>query len=285
VSSGTSTSRQAAEGGEGGEGGGQDGGRDGDHRHEADHKRHNDPKQRLDLLREFLGTLPGLITAIAALITAIGGGAVLGDAIAGHSQAQPTVFVTVTAQPGTGASGPSPASTAGTATPSASAQASPADSTSTASAVSTAAAASGTELSTVTPTENNVTGYGTGTALIGTTRYPDSVHFGCSTAGDAFGFHSVVYIVDGSQRLNATFGVPDAARNAAGNSATITFYKDGSTTVLGRPFTVSLDNPRPVSLNLQGVSQLEISCVAANYSAPYNGNDIDVAIGDPTLAP
>lgn len=62
----------------------------------------------------FLGTLPGLITAVAALITAIGGAFFGGTQLGGHARAQPTVYVTVTphtgAAPGSASSAASQAS-------------------------------------------------------------------------------------------------------------------------------------------------------------------------------
>ena len=55
---------------------------------------------------------------------------------------------------------------------------------------------------------------------------------------------------------------------------------------LGQPFTIALDSTQQVSLNLQGSSQLEISCVAANEdSTTSSGDDIDVAIGNARLSP
>lgn len=98
-----------------------------------------------------------------------------------------------------------------------------------------------------------------------------------------YGYNSLVYAVAGYKTLNATFGIPDNASNAAGNSATIKFYKDGGSTELGKPITIALDSPQRISLPLQGSSQMEISCVAAQTGS--DGDDIDVAIGDATLSP
>lgn len=224
----------------------------------------SDRKQGLVL--GFLGTLPGLITAVAALITAIGGAFLGGTQLAGRSQAQPTVFVTVTAS----------ASPAGQETdPSGSAPAS---------SGSTPATVSGTDLSSLTPVQSSVDGFTTnGPQQIGTTTYSNAIRFSCSTSNDAYGYNSLVYVVAGYKTLNATLGVPDNASNAAGNSATIKFYKDGGSTELGQPVTIALDSPQRVSLPLQGSSQLEISCVAANQTG-NNGDDIDVAIGGATLS-
>jgi hypothetical protein len=224
----------------------------------------SDRKQGLVL--GFLGTLPGLITAVAALITAIGGAFLGGTQLAGQSRAQPTVFVTVTstasdASQGTDPSGSAPASSG-----------------------STSATVSGTDLSSLTPVQSSVDGFTTnGPQQIGTTTYSDAIRFSCSSPDSGYGYNSLVYAVAGYKTLNATFGIPDNASNAAGNSATIKFYKDGGSTELGKPITIALDSPQRISLPLQGSSQMEISCVAAQTGS--EGDDIDVAIGDATLSP
>jgi hypothetical protein len=234
----------------------------------------SDRKQHLDLLLNFLGTLPGILTAAAALITAIGAAFLGGTQLTSRPQAQPTVFVTVTA---TASAGPADVSSSGAA---------PAQSPSAAgSPASTQAPPSGTDLSSLTPVQNSVNNFTTGTEEIGTTNYSDGIRFTCSdpNSGVDINYNSLVYVVAGSKTLNATFGVPDDASNAAGNSATIKFYKDGTSTELGQPITIALDSPQRVSLNLQGSSQLEIYCAAANPDGSDDGDDIDVAIGGATL--
>jgi len=91
-------------------------------------------------------------------------------------------------------------------------------------------------------------------------------------------------VVAGYRTLTATIGVPSYAANAPGSSATIKFFKDGSSTQLGATLTVALDNPARVTLNLQGSSRLEIYCIAANQDGS-NGDDINVAIGNAKLSP
>ncbi len=203
---------------------------------------------------------------MAALITAIGGAFLGGTQLAGQSQAQPTVFVTVTAGASAASQGTDPSGSAP------------------ASSVSTPATVIGTDLSSLTPVQVSVDGFTTGGAQrIGTTTSSDAIRFSCS-ASNSGSYNSLVYAVAGDKTLSATFGIPDNASNAAGNSATIKFYKDGGSTELGRPVTIALDSPQRVSLPLQGSSQLEISCVAANQTG-LNGDDIDVAIGEATLSP
>jgi hypothetical protein len=95
--------------------------------------------------------------------------------------------------------------------------------------------------------------------------------------------NELVYEVAGDTEFDATFGVPDNASNGTGNSATITFYKDGGSTRMGNSFTVALDAPTSIHLNLQGTSQLEIYCSAANADGS-NGDDIDMAVVNGTLS-
>ncbi|HEY6480052.1 MAG TPA: hypothetical protein VIZ00_08485, partial [Streptosporangiaceae bacterium] len=74
----------------------------------------------------------------------------------------------------------------------------------------------------------------------------------------------MVYDVADFAFLNATLGVPSNATNAAGNTMSITFFKDGSASQLGKTITVALDNPVPLHLNLDGASQLAIDCAATH---------------------
>jgi hypothetical protein len=76
----------------------------------------------------------------------------------------------------------------------------------------------------------------------------------------------------------------DDATNAAGNTAAITLFRDGSTAQLGRAITISLDHPQTVHLDLQGSSQLEIACIAANATS-HSTVDMDVALGNATIGP
>ncbi len=79
------------------------------------------------------------------------------------------------------------------------------------------------------------------------------------------------YNVAGYKFLNAVIGVPSSASNAAGNSMTVTFFKDGSSNQLSTPVTVSLDHPQSVHLNLDGSSQLEIACTSISATSPFPG--------------
>jgi hypothetical protein len=139
------------------------------------------------------------------------------------------------------------------------------------------------DLSALTPlSQNYVSSPTTGPQQIGATTYQDSVRFTCETNSGNSG--NVVYDVAGYKFLTAVIGIPSNASNAAGNAMTITFYKDGSSTQLSTPVTVSLDHPQSVHLNLQDSSQLEISCNAINTTS-QSSEYMDVALGNATIGP
>lgn len=88
----------------------------------------------------------------------------------------------------------------------------------------------------------------------------------------------------GYKYLTTLIGIPSNASNGSGNAMTITFYKDGSATQLSSAVTVTLDHPRSVRLDLQGSSQLEISCSAINTTS-QQATAMDVAFGNATIGP
>jgi hypothetical protein len=118
---------------------------------------------------------------------------------------------------------------------------------------------------------------------VGPYTYANAVRFSCSNPLSYLSFNELVYKVVGYATFDATFGVPDDAGNGTGNSATITFYKDGGPTRMGNSLTVALDAPAHIHLNLQETSQLEIYCTAANQNGG-SGDDIDIAIVNGTLS-
>jgi hypothetical protein len=139
------------------------------------------------------------------------------------------------------------------------------------------------DLSALTPVEqSSVSGPSTGPQQIGSTTYENSVRFTCYSDGGSSG--DLIYDVAGYKFLDTMIGIPSDASNAAGNAMTITFYKDGSTTQLSAPVTVTLDHPQTVHLNLQGSSQLEISCNSINTTSQSSAY-MDVALANATIGP
>jgi hypothetical protein len=122
------------------------------------------------------------------------------------------------------------------------------------------------------PIQGNATN---GPVQIGTTTYQNSIELSCAS----YYTQSIVYDVAGFKFLTATLGVPNDSPNAAGNSTTITFFKNGSTTQLGPPITAALGQPQKIHLNLQGSDQLEVNCTATSNSGMY------VALGNAEIGP
>jgi hypothetical protein len=237
--------------------------------------------------------------AAILLIAAVGGGAYLGyeaksvtasNAVGGTgtkttpAAAASTAQGTPTAAPSTAAATPSPTVAASsTVAASATTAASP---TVTATATAAAAGGAGTGaqpsgiqsnpagvsyLFAIAPIEGNVT---PGPVQMGTTDYQSSIKLFCYNSAS-----SVVYDVAGFKFLNATIGVPNDSPNATGNSTTITFFKNGSTTQLGQPITSALGQQQRIHLNLQGSDQLEVDCTSTT------GNGMYAALGNAEIGP
>lgn len=211
----------------------------------------------LSNFKEILASAAGIITAVASLTA---------GAAAGH-------YVTVAV------SAPATVTVDHTTTVTAPAPANYTPSSSETSASTVAAAPGTTYLSAIQPVQTlaslvNVT---TGAEQIGTRNYPDSVRFDCAPDG------SLVYDVAGDEFFDATIGVPDDATNAAGNTMSITFFKDSnSTEQLGQPNNIAVGAPKNVQINLQGATQLEIQCQATNDTT-HNAASMDAALGNATL--
>lgn len=171
-----------------------------------------------------------------------------------------------------------PATTAGT-SPGASTQ--PGAAPSTVGATGGGAGAQVADLSALNSVQaSNISGPNPGPEQIGATIYQNSVGFTCYSGGPSY----IDYNVAGYKFLTALIGIPSGAGNAAGNSMTITFFKDGSSTQLGSPVTVSLDHPQSVHLNLDGSSQLEIACAAISQTS-HSPVSMDGALGNATIGP
>jgi hypothetical protein len=233
--------------------------------------------RRVRLRLSFLLWLFGLLLAAVAAVVVL---VVLRPASSGKS----TAVATLT---------PSAARTSNPASPrpSASASTSPAGgsrvSSSAPASPGTSPAAPGpagdTNLFTLTPVQSNyVTGYVTGPQRIGTAAYPNSVRLTCNSGDGAT--TSLVYNVAGFSFLNSTIGVPNDATNAAGNSMSITFFKDGATDQLGKTVNVSLDHPHKVHLSLDGASQLEVACAGTSDGGTNSAVPMDFALGNAVLS-
>lgn len=217
-------------------------------------------------IKDILTSVAGIVTVLASFGLGVGA-----DRVA-HSQSptatQPPVTITVSALP---------ASNTPTLTPSFSSTPSLSSPPPT-----SADPAKVTKLSAINPIQTkNVSNPIAGSVQVGTATYPNSIRFTCNGAypGD------VVYNVARFKFLNATIGVPNDARNAAGNTTVITFLKDSSAAQpLGSPLNVAVGQPQLVHLDLQGATQLDIHCVATN-NATHSVAIMDIVLGDAEISP
>lgn len=212
--------------------------------------------------------LVALLAIAGLVVTRPKAGAALAVRSPGAGVSSPAAGNSASPSPSQGSSSGGPGA-AGSSTPSASPPASAAPPPTT-----------GTNLFTQNPVQSNDASLVNGATQIGNTSYPDSVRFTCNTG--VYSATSLVYDVAGFAFLNATLGVPSNAINGAGNTMSITFFKDGSTSQLGKTITVSLDNPVPLHLNLDGALQLAINC-AATHGATETPVSMDIALGNAVL--
>ncbi len=117
-------------------------------------------------------------------------------------------------------------------------------------------------LSNQQPTVNNGNVDDEGTTIDGQT-YPNSVVFACS--GQSEGQPTQAWDVGGLSTFTAVVGVPDDSDDVTGYVGTLTFTsQDGKQ--LGKTVTVSLGHAAHVSLNISGVTQLDVTCNATDPS-------------------
>jgi hypothetical protein len=218
-----------------------------------------------------LTTAPGL-TAIAALITAIAGvSGFYGGTRAAAQAPQPAVTVTVTA-PARTVTFPAQVASSAASTPPPQAS-TPAATTTPA---RTAYLADQKPLQDIEVADGVING----PQEIGARTYADSVRLTCSYPGDDLSIYanpsSLVYEVATYTTLKVLLGVPSDAANASGNTATIKFFKDGTTNQLATA-DIALDQPQNMTIRLNGASQVTIDCSGS-------ASDIDVALGNATLS-
>lgn len=207
-------------------------------------------------IKDILTSVYGIITVIISILAIFGAGAYVGHVTTASPVPTPTpthIINTAPTSPATSAAGSTSASLQPSTVPSPTGVA---------------------YLSLAQPIEVTfINGDTPGPAIMGTTTYQRSVEVSC---GPSTGM--VVYNVAGYNFVSATVGVPNNSSGATGNSATIAFLKNGSSTELGTPITVTLGQPQQVHLNLQGAEQLEITCMTPSSA-------MEVAFGNATIGP
>ena len=132
-------------------------------------------------------------------------------------------------------------------------------------------------LSNQQPTVNNGNVSDQSTTLSGQ-AYPNSAVFSCS--GQYNGQPTQAWDVGGRSTFTAVVGVPDDSQYVTGIVGTLTFTsQDGRQ--LSKNVNVSLGHPARVSLNVSGVTQLDVTCNAtdpANNGA--SAGNLQVALAE-----
>jgi hypothetical protein len=136
-------------------------------------------------------------------------------------------------------------------------------------------------LSTQQPTVSN-SNYQTGSVTMSAKAYQNSISFECE------GYFNqdqpdLAYDVAGNKVFSALVGIPDNASNATGLAETVTFATQ-SGRQLGRPVTVTLGSPAKVSLNITGVTQLQVTCTGVDQATHQQQNGNDLALGNAAVS-
>jgi hypothetical protein len=140
---------------------------------------------------------------------------------------------------------------------------------------------SGEYLSTQQPTVANAD-YQNGSQTLSAKPYPDSIMFYCE------GYYSqdhpdMAYDVAGNSLFTAVVGIPDNSANATGLAETVIFATQ-SGRELGKPVVVSLGSPAKVSLNITGVTQLQVTCTGVDQSSHQQANGNELALGNASVS-
>ena len=121
----------------------------------------------------------------------------------------------------------------------------------------------------------------TGQVVISAHPYVNSIAFYCN--GQQSGQPDEAFDVAGSSTFTAVLGIPDDTQNATGLIATITFSNESGQRI-GQPVQVSLGHPANVMLDINGVTQLGMTCDGRNRQTSQTASDFHVAFGDAAVS-
>lgn len=132
-------------------------------------------------------------------------------------------------------------------------------------------------LSNKQPTVDNAN-WGNGQVVIAAKPYPNSITFDCNgEMGD--GAPDEAFDVAGSSTFTAEVGIPDETPDATGFIATVTFSNESGQQV-GQPIQVSLGHPVNATLDIQGVTQLGMTCDGRDRQTNSTVSGFRVGFGD-----
>jgi len=119
----------------------------------------------------------------------------------------------------------------------------------------------GVYLSAMQPVVDNAD-LGTGSQTMSAKAYPDSNTFYCY-GPQGNGQPDEAFDVAGHSLFKAEVGIPDNTANATSLDETVIFANQAGVQLI-KPIVVSLGHPAAVTLNIAGVTQLEVSCTGIN---------------------
>jgi hypothetical protein len=119
----------------------------------------------------------------------------------------------------------------------------------------------------------------TGQQIMSAKSYPDSVTFGCDGPQGSFQSEDEAYDVAGNTQFTAVVGIPDNATDATGLEETVIFASQNGSQ-LAKPVVVSLGSPAQVSLNISGVTQLQVTCTGVVEPGHQQDNGNQLTLGN-----
>jgi hypothetical protein len=230
-------------------------------------------RSRIQRFTEFLGTVPGLITAVVAVLVAVGGGYeavthVQGSSASPAPRGAHTAAPTATAEPTDTAEPADPPSDGPTPTDSPTGGA-------------TAAPYGTYFLSDTQPVSQDNYG-GTTEATISHQLYPHTVQIGCVSG--RYTNDSAEWTVGDATKFAATVGIADDASSASEAAGDLSFT-DQDKRQLGGAVTVSLGHPQQVSFAVPaGTVRLRVHCASRDLSGAQGSRSFYVALGNAALA-
>jgi len=135
----------------------------------------------------------------------------------------------------------------------------------------------GIYLSATQPTVNEAD-LGIGSQTMSAKAYPDSDTFYCF-GPQGNGQPDEAFNVAGNSQFKAEVGIPDNTSNATSLDETVIFANQAGAQLI-KPVVVSLGHPAAVTLNISGVTQIEVSCTGTNTTNQQPQNSNVVTLGN-----
>ncbi len=137
--------------------------------------------------------------------------------------------------------------------------------------------AGGLYLSAMQPTVDRAD-ISTGSQTMSAKAYPDSSTFYCYGPLDN-GQPDEAFDVAGHSAFKAEVGIPDNTSNATSLDETVIFANQAGVQLI-KPIVVSLGHPAAVTLNIAGVTQLEVSCSGIDTQNQQQEDDNVLTLGN-----